>query len=135
MAFFYSAETGGFYHDAVHDEDARPADCVPVSEEEHAALFNAQAAGLCIQPGPDGRPLAGDHPALSADEALAALRRRRDALLRDSDHTQVADYPISPELRAGWAIYRQQLRDLPETITDPTAAVWPTPPAEEGAQP
>lgn len=133
MAFFYSAETGAFYHDAVHDEAARPADAVPVSDAEHTALFEEQATGKRIIPGPDGRAVAADQPPLDADAALQALRRRRDALLRDSDRTQIPDFPISEDDRAAWATYRQQLRDLPETITDPAAVEWPTPPAEEGA--
>lgn len=130
MAFFYSAATGGFYHDAIHDEAARPADAVPVSDGEHAELFEAQATGLRIAPGPDGRPIATEQPPLTPEAAMAALRRRRDALLRESDHTQVPDFPISDEERAAWATYRQQLRDLPETTTDPATVVWPTPPAE-----
>lgn len=133
MAFFYSAETGGFYYDTIHDEAARPADAVPVSDEDHAALFAAQAAGKRIVPGPDGHPVTAEQPPMDAEAAMQAMRRRRDALLRDSDRTQIPDYPISDADRAAWATYRQQLRDLPEDTTDPATVVWPTPPAEEGA--
>lgn len=49
-----------------------------------------------------------------ADEHVAGVeqekRAERDRLLRDSDFTQVADAPVN---REAWAIYRQQLRDLP----------------------
>jgi len=129
MPFFYSAETGGFYHDAVHPVDARPADAVAVSDTEHAALMAAQAAGKCIMPGPNGRPIAGDQPPLDAEAAMQAVRRQRDRLLRNSDRTQIPDFPIADEDRAAWATYRQALRDLPETVTDPAAIAWPTPPA------
>lgn len=133
MAFFYSAATGGFYHDAIHDEAARPADAVPVSDEDHAALFSALSQGKVIAPGPDGRPVAVDEPEPTAEVAMQTLRRQRDRLLSDSDRTQIPDYPITEAARAAWAAYRQQLRDLPEALTDPATAVWPTPPAEEGA--
>lgn len=133
MAFFYSAAAAAFYHDAIHDEAARPADSVAVPDDEHTALFEAQAAGKRIVPGPDGRPIVADQPPMDAETAMQVLRRRRDALLRDSDRTQIPDYPLSDDHRAAWAIYRQQLRDLPEATTDPATVVWPTPPAEEGA--
>lgn len=54
------------------------------------------------------------------------LRIRRDALLTATDHTQQLDHPTD---RAAWAAYRQALRDLPDTTTDPRQALWPTPPA------
>jgi hypothetical protein len=57
---------------------------------------------------------------------LGNLRRERDGLLAASDWTQAADAPVDAK---AWAAYRQALRDLPETITDPTADVaWPEPP-------
>jgi len=130
MAYFYSPSEAAFYHDAVHDADARPSDALPVSDEEHTALFKAQAAGQRIVPGPGGRPIAAEQPPMDPETAMQVLRQRRDALLRDSDRTQIPDYPISEADRAAWATYRQQLRDLPETTTDPATAVWPTPPAE-----
>lgn len=49
-----------------------------------------------------------------ADEHQAGveqdMRAERDRLLKESDFTQVADAPVD---REAWAIYRQQLRDLP----------------------
>ena len=35
---------------------------------------------------------------------------------------------LTDEQKAEWATYRQQLRDLPATVTDPTNVTWPTPP-------
>lgn len=130
MAFFYSAETNAFFHDAIHDEAARPGDALLISDAVHDAIMQAQADGLCIRPGRDGLPVASEHPPLTEDQALAALRRQRDRLLRECDRTQIPDYPISDEARAAWAAYRRALRDLPETITDPAAVAWPSPPVE-----
>jgi len=56
------------------------------------------------------------------------LRDRRDKLLSESDWTQGNDSPLSPEKKEEWTVYRQALRDLPNTVTDPTNVTWPTPP-------
>lgn len=56
---------------------------------------------------------------------LGELRRRRNALLSQSDWTQLPDAPASA---SAWASYRQELRDLPETTDDPANPTWPTPP-------
>ena len=59
--------------------------------------------------------------------ALKALRSERNARLAQGDWTQLADAPVDAK---AWAKYRQELRDLPATIEDPTTTiVWPTPPA------
>ena len=59
-------------------------------------------------------------------KAWRELRLSRRRLLSNSDWTQVPDAPVDS---AAWAVYRQQLRDLPATITDPRNVVWPEPPS------
>jgi len=60
------------------------------------------------------------------DIELVPIRDTRDRLLKDCDWTQVNDAPVDQK---AWAAYRQALRDLPATITDPTQPVdWPEPP-------
>lgn len=54
-----------------------------------------------------------------------SVRAQRDQLLVNSDWTQVADAPGD---KAAWATYRQALRDLPSTGSDPDALTWPTSP-------
>ena len=54
------------------------------------------------------------------------LKRRRTQALYNSDWTQVPDAPVDA---AAWAVYRQQLRDLPANTTDPRNVVWPEPPS------
>lgn len=44
---------------------------------------------------------------------LVTLRARRDALLWQSDWTQVPDVPLTAEQREAWAAYRQSLRAFP----------------------
>jgi hypothetical protein len=62
-------------------------------------------------------------------DPLVALRAKRNDLLQESDWTQLADSPMPPEKREEWRIYRQALRDLPETAEDKKNPVWPLPPA------
>jgi len=61
--------------------------------------------------------------------AWIMLRRERSSLLSSSDWTQFRDSPLSQEKQDEWATYRQFLRDLPNTVTDPTDVKWPTPPS------
>lgn len=56
------------------------------------------------------------------------VRTQRDKLLYSCDWTQVADAAVSAENVAAWTTYRQALRAVPQTQTDPYAIVWPTPP-------
>jgi hypothetical protein len=58
------------------------------------------------------------------DSAMAQIRNQRNQLLKDCDWTQIADCTIPK--KAEWTTYRQTLRDLPSTVTDPrTFADWP----------
>lgn len=58
------------------------------------------------------------------DSAIAQIRAQRDALLTKTDGTQAVDNPSAK--KAEWATYRQALRDLPPTITEPrTFSDWP----------
>lgn len=52
------------------------------------------------------------------DNILEILRLKRDALLTESDWTQVNDSPLSDTKKAEWSTYRQALRDLPSQYTD-----------------
>ena len=56
MSYFYSRSTRGFYRKDIHG-DRMPADVVPVTEEQHAALMRGQEQGIG-EIGPDelGRP-------------------------------------------------------------------------------
>lgn len=62
----------------------------------------------------------------STAKALAWLRAERDRRLSACDWTQLSDVPNAT--RIAWQPYRQALRDLPDTTTDPFAPEWPNPP-------
>jgi hypothetical protein len=54
------------------------------------------------------------------------LRVKRDSLLKKSDYRVIADAPWDKQ---PWLEYRQALRDLTETNSDPKLIVFPNPPA------
>jgi len=59
-------------------------------------------------------------------DAWNSLRKERDRRLSASDWTQVPDAPVDSSL---WAVYRQELRDLPTNTADPRNVAWPVPPS------
>ena len=62
------------------------------------------------------------------DEAWASLRTERNRRLAATDWTQLQDSHLSAEKKAAWADYRQELRDLPDELADPTQVEWPLDP-------
>lgn len=59
------------------------------------------------------------------------IRNPRNHCLYGCDWTHGGDSPLTPEKKAEWAKYRQQLRDLPQVyanIQHPSEIVIPTPP-------
>ncbi|WLW36875.1 hypothetical protein [Synechococcus phage S-8S29] len=68
-----------------------------------------------------------------ADTPESTLRTSRNAKLKKTDWTQMADAPLSAEKKAEWAAYRQALRDLPANQVPANVLLtnieWPVPPA------
>lgn len=61
--------------------------------------------------------------------ALAGLRYTRNMRLMASDWTQLPDVPLTPAQVEAWRVYRQELRDYMDTVTDPfNPPAWPVPP-------
>lgn len=65
----------------------------------------------------------------TSNETANNVRAERDRLLAASDRTQLVDAPLTPEIRAAWATYRNALRNLPQQYADPSEIVWPNPPS------
>ena len=69
-------------------------------------------------------PLPPDQPDLWEE-----IRQKRDQLIRDSDWTMIPGATVD---QAQWSAYRQILRDLPQTYSNPEDVVWPTTPSTSG---
>ena len=68
--------------------------------------------------------VSGALPAATDSVAMTALRAERDRLLTETDWWVLPDRTASAEQLA----YRQALRDLPATTSDPANPVWPSKP-------
>lgn len=61
------------------------------------------------------------------EAAWESLRADRNERLASSDWTQLADSPLKDDPDV--SKYRQTLRDLPDSVKDPLAVVWPETPS------
>jgi len=68
-----------------------------------------------------------DLNSLSSESILFLLRLWRNNQLAASDWTQLPDVDLANKW--DWAVYRQELRDLPAQGADPKLWVFPVPPA------
>ena len=57
------------------------------------------------------------------------MRQERNALLTQSDWTQMSDTPLSDSKKQEWATYRQALRDFPASWTPADTADFPDQPS------
>lgn len=67
-------------------------------------------------------------PAKVLADKWSEIRSERNLLLTESDWTQGNDSPLSAEVKAAWAKYRQALRDIPQQYADPDLIIRPEPP-------
>lgn len=75
--------------------------------------------------------LAKGNTPLPADpvDPWIAIREKRDQLIAASDWTMTPGATVD---QAQWSAYRQILRDLPQTYSNPEDVVWPTVPSTSG---
>lgn len=66
---------------------------------------------------------------LTPDLAIADVLTARNKLLFSTDWTQIPNNPLTSEMQAEWATYRQELRDIPQQSGYPYNVVWPVAPA------
>ena len=71
------------------------------------------------------------NPSLYLSQAQwAVARKTRNKKLYDCDWTQVADVALTSSEIAQWQTYRQQLRAITTSQSDPTNRTWTTEPYE-----
>lgn len=124
MTIYYSLSTKGFY-DTDLGYSSYPDDIIEISAAQHAEFLtgiNSLNKEVYLQQ--------SGNLSLRTKEVVITwedIKSKRNKLLLQSDYTQTLDWPGD---REAWATYRQALRDLTVTYTDPIAVVWPTPPGE-----
>tara|TARA_Y100000114_G_C11542886_1_gene223480 strand:+ start:74 stop:457 length:384 start_codon:yes stop_codon:yes gene_type:complete len=74
---------------------------------------------------PTDEAIAAEQARLLALEPIRMLRRNRNALLAETDWMANSDVEMSD----AWKTYRQALRDMPATESDPSNPTWPTKPS------
>lgn len=130
----------GFYFEEIHGpikiivneiEQTNPLCKIPVeariiSREDYEAYINEQGKWLC-DPKTGQRVASPLPPGPTREKLLAVIRAERNKRLLACDWTQIPDAPLSTDQGEAWAIYRQALRDFPETC-DPANPVWPVAP-------
>ena len=115
---FYTA----FYSTDVWKEENIPSESVELTREQWQQGLSGEYKVV------DGVHTYNTEPiSIPVEELYESLRRQRDKLLLECDWTQLSDAPLSEEKKQEWANYRQQLRDLPETV-DINNIVYPEKP-------
>ena len=56
------------------------------------------------------------------------IRNKRNQLLKDSDYKMFPDITITAEKKEEWTTYRQALRDIPQTFSNPDDVTYPDKP-------
>ena len=124
MKRFYSSSTSGFYEGTIHKK--LPDDAVEITDVEYHTALDGQRDGGSIQGGTDGKPMVvTPTPAELLATLATQARAKRNALLNQSDWTQVADAPVGSQ---AWATYRQALRDIIDQAGFPENIDWPVSP-------
>lgn len=77
---------------------------------------------------PDGTIVLDFDPDKHKFFRLNFIRQQRNDLLKECDWTQYPGTKLSDDKKTVWEAYRQALRDVPTTLTDPDNVAWPTPP-------
>lgn len=62
----------------------------------------------------------------SSEQLSEMARQKRDLLLSESDWTQLPDIPDA--VKSVWAVYRNDLRNIPQQEGFPQSIVWPKKP-------
>ena len=124
LAYNEDGSFNGWYESSIHSTIPEPN--IEVPEIVYRQLSSQQRIGQVITV-VDGKAELSS----PADRVLTwdDIKRQRDGLLLKSDWSQTIDAPITPDIQKAWQVYRQALRDIPETYTNVADVVWPTPPA------
>lgn len=68
------------------------------------------------------------NPDIPNENKWNLIRQYRNELLTKCDWTQLKDCPLSPEKVTEYEVYRQALRDITDTFTNPDEVIFPNEP-------
>jgi hypothetical protein len=120
MTIYFSIENDGFYN-----SDAGvpiPNNAIEITEEQYnyfIATMNAENKMLVLE---DGELVLKPR---QYETSWEIIRQKRNRILSQSDYTQMPDWPGN---KIVWATYRQALRDITTSFSDPNEVVWPKAP-------
>lgn len=118
--WFYSPKVNGFFAEEIHKNI--PEDVIELTIEDYKYTIdqiNSKGKKIVIV---DGRITFEDN---IIPVTIEQVRSKRNKLLRESDYTQMPDWPGDKE---AWARYRQALRDVPQNIKSLENVEWPEKP-------
>jgi len=111
----------GFYDSNITDQIPEPN--IKIDLDQHLDLFNRLSNNQSIKVGDITiNPQTVSEVPITWDQ----IRSTRDNKLSSCDWTQASDVPS--KISSIWKEYRQALRDIPQTYSDPNSVVWPSEP-------
>jgi hypothetical protein len=63
--------------------------------------------------------------AKTSDEYWSEIRENRNQLLLDTDWTDLPNSPLTDAQKTNYQRYRTELRDMPQSTSNPKDVVWP----------
>jgi len=120
MTIYFSVSSEGFYNSEAGVPI--PDDAIEITEDEYKHfLFSMNEEGniLVLE---DGELVLKPR---QHQASWGMIRKTRNKLLSQSDYTQMPDWPGN---KTAWAEYRQALRDITTSFSDPNEVVWPKAP-------
>ncbi|WP_449106686.1 phage tail assembly chaperone [Pseudomonas mohnii] len=132
---YYSPSTMTTYLPSIHSD--MPADVVVITEERFLGVIARPTPGRIRSHDENGLPILIDQPLATGEELAAAERKWRDGQLSDTEwlvtrHRDEQDMQLSTTLTSeqfsDLLVYRQGLRDWPQSELFPGIEHRPQPP-------
>ena len=98
-----------------------------VSQERLERIAKMREEDIARMHANNAKPQSERGPIPTAEDHMIVIRAERDRRIAETDWTQLPDVPDATKSK--WQAYRQELRDVPQSNTDPANVVWPTKPS------
>jgi len=118
----YSPSTKGFYITEIHVDNI-PSDCIEITQEEYALIYEAQCNNTQIILKSDKNSILIEP---SSNITWEEIRSIRKVLLTETDWIDLPNTPVKN--KQAWLNYRTTLRNIPQSYHTPSEVVWPKKP-------